>query len=96
MMRSTDYLSFGIGLAAVLCTFSCTKENLGETVSGENTDGMVTISLTTDIRRTKTTLDQSEPRLHWSDGDSFDLFSNGGDWKSAFGDHTLLELIKEK
>lgn len=83
MMRSTDYLSFGIGLAAVLCTFSCTKENLGETVSGENTDGMVTISLTTDIRRTKTTLDQSEPRLHWSDGDSFDLFSNGGDGKST-------------
>lgn len=99
MMRSTDYLSFGIGLAAVLCTFSCTKENLGETVSGENTDGMVTISLTTDIRRTKTTLDQSEPRLHWSDGDSFDLFSNGGDGKSTpvynSGDAEIVAEVNE-
>lgn len=82
MMRSTDYLSFGIGLAAVLCTFSCAKENIEETVPGE-TGGMVTISLTTDIRQTKTTLDRSETRLRWSDGDSFDLFSNGGDGKST-------------
>ncbi len=83
MMRSTDYLSFGIGLAAVLCTFSCAKENIEEIVPGEKPGGMVTISLTTDIRQTKTTLDRSEVRLRWSDGDSFDLFSNGGDGKST-------------
>lgn len=83
MMRSTDFLTFGIGVAAVLCTFSCAKENIiADQVPGE-TGGMIKISLTADIRQTKTTLDRSEVRLAWSDGDSFDLFSDGGDGKST-------------
>ena len=41
---------------------------------------LMTISLSTGIQ-TKTTMTPRVPKLSWTEGDKFDLFSNGGDAK---------------
>ena len=66
---------------AVLAISSCVKENPVEPQTQPDAD-LMTITLSTEIR-TKTVMTPGVTRLSWTEGDSFDLFSNGGDSKTT-------------
>lgn len=67
-------------MVAVLAIASCVKEEIGQPAN--DSQDLMTISLSTAIQ-TKTTMTPGLPKLSWTDGDKFDLFSNGGDAKST-------------
>ena len=81
MMNSINFFKkLGLSMVAVLAISSCVKENM-EPMANDSQD-LMTISLSTGIQ-TKTTMTPGVPKLSWTEGDKFDLFSNGGDTKTT-------------
>ena len=81
MMNSINFFKkLGLSMVAVLAISSCVKENM-EPMANDSQD-LMTISLSTGIQ-TKTTMTPGVPKLSWTEGDMFDLFSNGGDVKTT-------------
>ena len=81
MMNSINFFKkLGLSMVAVLAISSCVKENM-EPMANDSQD-LMTISLSTGIQ-TKTTMTPGVPKLSWTEGDKFDLFSNGGDAKTT-------------
>ena len=81
MMNSINFFKkLGLSMVAVLAISSCVKENM-EPMANDSQD-LMTISLSTGIQ-TKTTMTPGVPKLSWTKGDMFDLFSNGGDRKTT-------------
>ena len=81
MMNSINFFKkLGLSMVAVLAISSCVKENM-EPLANDSQD-LMTISLSTGIQ-TKTTMTPGVPKLSWTEGDKFDLFSNGGDTKTT-------------
>ena len=80
-MNSINFKTLGLGMFAVLAISSCVKENPVEPQTQPDAD-LMTITLSTEIR-TKTVMTPGVTRLSWTEGDSFDLFSNGGDSKTT-------------
>ena len=81
MMNSINFFKkLGLSMVAVLAISSCVKENM-EPMANDSQD-LMTISLSTGIQ-TKTTMTPGVPKLSWTKGDKFDLFSNGGDTKTT-------------
>ena len=80
-MNSTKFIQkLGLSMVAVLAISSCVKENM-EPMANDSQD-LMTITISTGIQ-TKTTMTPGLPKLSWTEGDKFDLFSNGGDSKTT-------------
>ena len=80
-MNSTKFIQkLGLSMVAVLAISSCVKENM-EPMANDSQD-LMTITISTGIQ-TKTTITPGLPKLSWTEGDKFDLFSNGGDSKTT-------------
>ena len=80
-MNSINFFkNLGLSMVAVLAISSCVKENVEPMANGSQ--DLMTISLSTAIQ-TKTAMTPGVPKLSWTEGDKFDLFSNGGDAKTT-------------
>lgn len=80
-MNSINFFKkLGLSMVAVLAISSCVKEDM-EPMANDSQD-LMTISLSTGIQ-TKTTMTPGVPKLSWTEGDKFDLFSNGGETKTT-------------
>lgn len=80
-MNSINFFKkLGLSMVAGLAIYSCVKEDM-EPMANDSQD-LMTISLSAGIQ-TKTTMTPGVPKLSWTEGDKFDLFSNGGDAKTT-------------